>query len=110
MTDDELEAIRKRVMTYRKTYPWKLRGKGKDFIAQDRDALLTEVERLRALVGETEWEYGARLPGQAPYMRGRSDVEQVIEHAVDRAEVVRRHPGRDPGPWEPVPETGDNRG
>ena len=96
-----------------------------EFIAHARDdipALLDEVFRLRALVGEPEWEYGWETKWGP--IRGFSR-EEAEQRAAELRESIAA--GREWGDlryhgqllrrrypvyfnWEPVPETGDDRG
>ena len=91
-----------------------------EFIAHARDdipALLDEVFRLRALVGEPEWEYGIEYSPNNWEFEGDSleQIEKRValfrsspEHAyAQTAKAIRRRRAGDP---EPVPETGDDRG
>lgn len=69
----------------------------------DREELVAEVDRLRALVGEPEWEYGVRHLGMVQTFYERFARQRAAE---GRGHLVRR---RKAGPWEPVPETGDDQ-
>lgn len=105
MADDELEAIRDRI------------GDSQAQTGADVLTLLAEVFRLRALVGEPEWEYAAYVPalGGGPYswgplsaalaVRDNPDVFRKWTHG-NPVTILRRRPAGDP---EPVPETGDDQ-
>lgn len=117
MTDDELEAIRADLREVEVTWLVSENPIGSEseigHLVEQPRVLLAEVELLRALVGEPEWEYGVRhclTFSVSPRETEREAVDNarfISEQGGNFREAVRR---RKAGRWEPVPETGDDRG
>ena len=116
MTEQELEAIRSDISNCA-TYNFGMRAA--DRLAHEgAPALLAEVFRLRALVGEPEWEYGEidadelESDGSVHEWAEPIDVyseplseDELAELIADGLVYIRR-PRWKAGRWERVPETG----